>query len=163
GIGIRPESLGDLCTPFVQGDSSITRKYGGTGLGLAISRQLIRLMDGSFRVDSVPGQGSCFWFTLPLTRPSLRSDPPLTELQAQAGAQRPGRILVAEDNPLNQEVLLSLLALFSHRCDVATTGVEALRLAGQDAYDLILLDYHMPEMDGLEACRRIRELGSASP
>lgn len=156
GVGIPAEQQAILFEPFVQADTSTTRRYGGTGLGLAISRRLAQLMGGDTGLSSVVGQGSIFWFT---ARLRLGEPQPVLEgAPARAGIRRGARVLVAEDNEMNQALMLELLKRWGLVIDVANQGGEAVEMASRQVYDLILMDMHMPVMDGLEATRRIRAM-----
>ena len=155
GIGIRADQLEGLFSPFVQADVSTTRKYGGTGLGLTICKQLIELMGGHIRVESREGQGSRFWFTivLQLVGPPELPAPVARRRLPGSGA---GRILVAEDNPINRQLALAQLRKLGYEAEAVTNGGEVLPALADTAYDLILMDCQMPGMDGGEATRRIR-------
>ncbi|MBL8533777.1 MAG: PAS domain S-box protein [Betaproteobacteria bacterium] len=170
GIGLSSEQRDRLFADFVQADASTTREYGGTGLGLAISRRLANLMGGNVGVESKLGEGSTFWFTARLGRISGESlDRHAGTVQDAAGADpdarpedvlmaryRGVRILLAEDNPINQEVALELLAETGLTVDVASDGEEAVAKVRDRRYGLVLMDMQMPRMDGLAATRAIR-------
>ncbi len=165
GIGIAPDVLARLFSPFEQADNSTTRKYGGTGLGLAITRHLAELMGGEAGVDSEPGRGSTFWLTVRLGRPVAEDASPAGQPAAQpAPGERAAdaggvRILLVEDEPLNREVATELIReIAGLPLDIAVDGEQALAKVQQARYDLILMDLLMPGIDGLEVTRRIRQL-----
>jgi PAS domain S-box-containing protein len=156
GIGMTPEQCDALFQPFSQADASTSRRYGGTGLGLAISRQLVRLMGGEIEVDSAPGQGSRFRFALPF---ELAADAPRAAAPAQEGL-RGRRVLIVDDNASAREVLGGMSAAMEMRADAASGGEEALQrvdeaLARGEPYELVLLDWKMPGIDGIECARRL--------
>ena len=163
GIGIAEDTIPKLFQKFSQADNSTTRKYGGTGLGLAICRELAQLMSGEVGVESTPGQGSTFWFAvdcrvadsaiLPMPEAGSRS-----RLLALPGERRL-RLLVAEDNQVNQVVILSMLRAAGHECDIAKDGREAIAAVQRGSYDGVLMDIQMPVIDGVEATQSIRKLG----
>jgi len=164
GIGIASDVQERLFAPFEQADVSTTRRYGGTGLGLAISRHLAALMSGETGVHSAPGAGSTFWFTARLARSSRRAvehtageDSRAHLAQRIASICAGARVLVVEDTPINQEVSLELLRGVGLVADLAENGSDAVRMAGETRYDLILMDMQMPVMDGIAATRAIRE------
>ena len=164
GIGIAPEHLHRLFEAFEQADSSTTRKYGGTGLGLRINRHLAQMMGGAVGVDSTPGIGSNFWVTVRLEKStasevlSIHADSSRNAAKQLKKQYAKDRILLAEDNPINQEVTLTLLRQVGIVAELAVDGAKALAMAKQNTYDLILMDMQMPEMDGLAATRAIRAL-----
>jgi signal transduction histidine kinase/DNA-binding response OmpR family regulator len=157
GIGIAPEVMPNLFGKFVQADASTSRRYGGTGLGLAISRRLVELMGGEIGVDSAPGAGSRFWFSVPLPR-RMTSVRPLWSGRVD---WRGARVLVVDDNATNREILARQTAAWGLASDEAENGPQALARLRDAArvgepYDLALVDMRMPEMDGLELARQIR-------
>lgn len=185
GIGIPEEAQNLIFERFSQADGSMNRKFGGTGLGLTIVRQLVELMGGSIGVNSRPGKGSTFWFTVRLLK---SEEQPTQSMQTKNGAQHIGcsnvskplsgrttaatpqgvknpnesfTILVAEDNPVNQDLIKTTLTMLNYKVDLAFNGKEALDAWSHKGYDMILMDGQMPVMDGFEATRKIRELEAA--
>ncbi|SEL96462.1 PAS domain S-box-containing protein [Syntrophus gentianae] len=171
GIGIAPDARSSIFRAFAQEDGSTTRRYGGTGLGLAIAGQLVQMMGGKISVASVPGIGSSFRFTARLEKrqspyiaaefcaPSSQ-EPQISEPEDKQTDQKPFasfRILLVEDNPVNQALTTAMLAYFGCQADLAENGLDALTKVAAERYDLILMDCQMPEMDGYEATAAIRE------
>jgi len=172
GIGIASGKLEKIFAPFEQADSSTTRKYGGTGLGLSITRQLVELMAGTIRVDSRENQGTTFSLDIALA-PAVDVDtvavggrapsPPTADLVLPA-ANRSARLLVVEDNPVNMMVMQGVLSKLGYEnIDRASDGEEALEVALRGKHDLLLMDCHMPKMDGYEVTRRLRAAGMSTP
>ncbi|WP_026793441.1 MULTISPECIES: chemotaxis protein CheB [Planktothrix] len=185
GIGINSDKINDLFQPFNQADTSINRKYGGTGLGLVISKNLVNLMSGTIWVESqgnIGGnpppdfflepeepqtQGSTFYFTLQLKLASeseinLLTNPALPQIK-KIYDQSQLKILIADDDEINQEFGLLLLKTFGYDADIANNGLEVLELLKKQSYDIILMDMQMPEMDGLTATKMIRESSQTQP
>ena len=159
GIGLTSEQQMHLFQPFSQADPSTTRRFGGSGLGLAISRRLAHLMDGEIGVSSKPGHGSTFHFSAPLTLGAATVAPPEPAVAEHHALQRlrGARILVAEDHPLNQQVIQELLERAGAHVTLAGNGQEAVAQAQQQVFDVVLMDLQMPVMDGFEATRRLRQ------
>ncbi|VXD23207.1 chemotaxis protein CheB [Planktothrix paucivesiculata] len=185
GIGINPDKINDLFQPFSQADTSINRKYGGTGLGLVISKSLVNLMGGRIWVVSMgkiggnpppdffldpeepQTQGSTFYFTLKLKTASeseinLITNSALPQIEKNYD-QSPLKILIADDDEINQEFGLLLLKLFDYDADIANNGLEVLELLKKQSYNIILMDMQMPEMDGLTTTKIIRESSQTQP
>jgi CheY-like chemotaxis protein len=157
GPGIAPEHFDRLFKPFSQADSSTSRRFGGTGLGLVISRRLVEAMGGAIDVESAAGRGARFWFDVVLEDGAEAVDRQASEPQS-AGPARRLRLLVAEDNEINRRVIAALLKLAGHQVTFVESGRLAVAAAGADAWDAILMDMRMPEMDGATATRAIRLL-----
>jgi signal transduction histidine kinase/CheY-like chemotaxis protein/HPt (histidine-containing phosphotransfer) domain-containing protein len=161
GIGIPPEKQGIIFDSFAQADSSTTREYGGTGLGLAISSQLVGLMGGRIWVESSPGSGSAFHFTVRFGRAAEHPSVEIREPEAAAPVGMVSlRVLVVDDNPVNRAVAAGMIEQQRHVVTVAANGREAVAAARGQRFDLILMDLQMPELDGLAATARIREAES---
>jgi len=160
GIGIAPEELKRMFQPFEQADASITRRFGGTGLGLSITRRLVDLMGGRVGVESVLGQGSLFWIELELATaaPAAMPAPAGGDVSAQLAKRSGLRLLLVEDDAINREVAQEILRHVGIEPICAIDGLQAVEIAARQELDLILMDMHMPRLDGLEATRRIRRL-----
>jgi signal transduction histidine kinase/CheY-like chemotaxis protein len=156
GIGIAEEAREFLFRPFSQVDSSFTRKYGGSGLGLAICQQIVTALGGRIDVYSEPDHGATFWFEVPLeVIPDVPHELPPSHESLMA--RLTGRILVAEDNPTNAELVVSMLELAGCSVTAVGNGVEAVNALEHNEFDLVLMDWHMPELDGLGATRQLRQ------
>lgn len=159
GIGISREQQANLFQPFMQAEASTARRFGGTGLGLAICKRLAEMMGGNIHVESEPGKGSCFWFTikvLPACDPACSPDARVLQSQPVTGFKKCARLLVVEDNCISQKVALLMLRNLGYSADIASNGREAVDAVACQPYDLVLMDCRMPEMDGFEATRHIR-------
>lgn len=177
GIGIPAAKLETIFLPFEQEDTSTTRKYGGTGLGLTIAAQLVELMGGYISVSSEQGAGSSFAFSVPFKlnpNPDAVAEAPATPRHASSAGETVGplssssaqtslKILVAEDNKFNSQLIEQLLTQRGHRVTLARNGREALQLASDEAFDLLLLDLHMPELDGFQVVAAIRQAEQGTP
>jgi len=161
GIGISAEDQAKLFQSFTQADSSLTRKYGGTGLGLAIVRQLAELMEGRCGVESEPGKGSCFWCEIPFPVAEGEVEEPPQEETVFTRERFRGRILLVEDNPVNQKIARAMLEKLGLSVVAASDGQEAVGLFGSQPFDLVFMDCQMPRMDGYEATGEIRRQEAA--
>ena len=165
GIGIPADRLESIFDKFTQADDTTARKYGGTGLGLPISAELAELMGGELSVESEQGKGSAFTLSLPLEESAeVLGTATVVEPTVDCGHETRLRILVAEDNPINQELTMAMVEKVGHDCDLVHNGQEAVDAVlsasrQQRAYDMVLMDMQMPIMDGLQACRAIRDAG----
>jgi CheY-like chemotaxis protein len=156
GIGIPQEALDTLFNAFTQADGSTTRKYGGTGLGLAIVSQLVEMMGGTLGVESEEGKGSAFWFIASFQC----SDEEVEKVEQSASnkeqLQLSAKVLLVEDNQINQMVAMKMLQKVGLKAVLANNGIEALDILKEQSFDLVLMDCQMPEMDGFDATREIR-------
>jgi len=163
GLGIAGDDVGRLFVAFQQLDGSWSRQHGGAGLGLAISKRLTELMGGTLTVESAPGRGSTFHFTIAGEPAELpRPQPPALPRQP-APPLRPLRVLLAEDEEINRVVVLHMLEQLGHRADSVGNGIQALQALEHEAYDVVLMDVQMPGLDGFEVTRRIRDAGGKRP
>jgi len=159
GIGVARDLIDHVFERFTQADATVTRQFGGTGLGLSITRRLAQAMGGEVGADSEPGQGSRFWCVLPLP---VAEDPGLVaaEVEPDAPPAAGVRVLLADDNEANRELVGALLRAVGHQVDLAVNGVEAVAAAARGEHDLVLMDVQMPVQDGVSATRAIRRLAS---
>ncbi|MDR0290031.1 MAG: response regulator [Treponema sp.] len=172
GIGMTEEQMARICDPFMQADSSTTRKYGGTGLGLSISKNLIELMGGELTVESTVGIGSKFGFSLVFDTVDASTEISEYDFQSAAKLEKPtfdAEILVCEDNPMNQRVVREYLTRVGVKVFIAENGEEGVKMVrsrmekGEKPFDLVFMDIQMPVMDGLEAASRINEMQTGTP
>ena len=162
GIGISSDAIERIFEPFRQADASTTRNYGGTGLGLSISRRLVEMMGGTLAVDSVVGQGSDFHFTITLAATAESVEKADAPRAMPIQAHHALRILIAEDNPVNQEVAGTMLRRRGHQVDIVVNGRDAVEAVQRERYDVVLMDLQMPILDGVQATTEIRALPSGS-
>jgi CheY-like chemotaxis protein len=157
GIGMSPEDLSKLFRAFSQADASTHRKFGGTGLGLSICKSLVEKMGGVIGVQSEKGHGSTFWFEIELPRVEKKAEEHVAHAPQINSNIKRGRILIAEDNPVNQVITSKMVQKLGYHADVVANGKEVLESLASIPYDLVLMDCQMPEMDGYEATQIIRQ------
>jgi signal transduction histidine kinase/DNA-binding NarL/FixJ family response regulator/HPt (histidine-containing phosphotransfer) domain-containing protein len=162
GIGISKEAQQNLFNPFAQADNSITRKFGGTGLGLAISQRLIEAMGGRIQIDSTEGRGSTFYFIITMEEGNAGSAAQQQSSATTGGTQKSARalrIMIVEDNEINQRLLREFVDRMGHHVTLAGSGEEALKIIGEQSFDLVLMDIELPGMSGMGTTKAIRALG----
>ncbi len=162
GIGVPEDARQRLFADYEQADSSVARRFGGTGLGLAICKRIVTLMGGAIGVDSQPGEGSTFWIEAALPVAAATPEAPADTGRPADHRRRALRILLAEDNVINQKVAVGLLSRAGHAVTVVPDGGAAVKAAADGGFDLVLMDMEMPELSGVEATRRIRALPGAT-
>ena len=168
GIGIDANSLNNIFRKYSQAGPSISSTYGGTGLGLSICKSLAECMEGEIGVNSIFGKGSRFWFQIPFPRPV--DDSPVDDMRSSSEIQSESkecmanlRVLVAEDNGVNQKLISKMLNRLGHEVTIAANGYEAVLEVQRQGYDLVLMDMQMPVMDGIDATKEMRSLGLKLP
>lgn len=162
GVGISDSAISKMFTPFTQADSSTRRKFGGTGLGLSICKKLVEQMKGHMGVESAVGKGSKFYFYITLPIGNSESQVSSVQHRNVIPQERKIRVLVADDNTINQQIAVKMLEKIGVYADVVGNGLEALKALAERPYDLVLMDCQMPEMDGYEATRQIRTSGQTA-
>jgi CheY-like chemotaxis protein len=164
GIGISPAQAASVFDSFTQADADTNRKYGGTGLGLSISKKIVQLMGGELKLQSSPGKGSCFFFTIELPFGNQPARTFFNNNSAQQLENLKGlRVLVAEDNPVNMMLTQRFLEKWNIRVFKAANGIEAVEFFSKEKFDLLLIDLEMPEMDGYLALEAIRKIDAHTP
>ncbi|OYZ22332.1 MAG: hypothetical protein B7Y39_07585 [Bdellovibrio sp. 28-41-41] len=169
GIGIDPNQVASLFQPFVQADNSTARRFGGTGLGLSICKRFTEAMNGEIGVETVPGEGSTFWIIVNLEVSELKSlnghvipKPKSSLSQSNIEHRKSIRILIGEDNRMNQLIIMNMMAILGYTATLAENGEDAIRLFSESNFDMILMDQHMPVMDGIQSSTEIRKLEAST-